>query len=146
MEQEPQEKKSYEFAFLLSGDVFSVDLEKVFKQHNIDIKSGGQPRKIKLAYDIKKFSEVNFVFFHGEAFPADAKVLENDLQTLPFIVRFMIMRLPKRGRFPAVSREEYSARKQKVFVRKEFQPYSPPKRQEALSNEDLEKKIEEILQ
>lgn len=144
--EEAQEKKSYELAFLINKEDFVRELERILKQHNMDIGSAAQSRKISLAYDINKFNQAYFISFQTESPPADVKALERDLKTFPEILRFMVMRLPKQAARPVYSREDSSARRPKIFIKRDAPTHELPGRQEVLSNEDLEKKIEEILQ
>jgi ribosomal protein S6 len=149
MANEDKEKKLYELALLLKNEEDLAGILAFLKQANGEVASEPRAKRLMLAYKIKSHTEAVFVSLTFHAFPDDAKNLEEDLNTRQEVVRFMVMKaLPpsaqptgpmtamppmKRGR-PAGIRAGAPG---------ESKPASRPA---PLSNEALEKKIEEILQ
>ncbi len=140
--------RDYEIALLLPQEELLPNILSVLGQHKIEIKSEGQVKKIRLAYEIGGAKEAYFVFFHASAFPDSVKLLEANLKSNMQVLRFLILRL-----FTSkIERDEAAKR----FARPSFRPSprrsagTPPtaesRQPSVLSNEALEKKIEEILQ
>ncbi|MEK7508094.1 MAG: 30S ribosomal protein S6 [Patescibacteria group bacterium] len=143
------EARDYEIAFLLQQEELLSNILKVFGQYKIEIKSEGSVKKIRLAYDIAKAKEAYFVFFHVSALPDDMKLLEAALKNNAQVLRFLILRLFG----TKVERDEASKRSSRPSFRPSLRrsaglsPAAVDSRQSsAISNEALEKKIEEILQ
>src|SRR3989344_363513 len=88
------EPKDYEVALLLPQEELLPQILKVLGQHNIEIKSEGSVKKIRLAYDINHAKEAYFIFFHVSALPDNIKLLEANLMANAQILRFLIIHLP----------------------------------------------------
>lgn len=141
-----KDKKLYELAFLLENESGMADVLRLSSQHNLDVKSEGQPKKINLAYKIGKLTQAHLGCMRFSGLPDDIKSLEKDLKTAASVLRSMIVILPKEANAP---REPMAPEKWKPVAPKKrpavvHQPQRPAP--EALSNEALERKIEEILQ
>lgn len=138
------DKKDYEIGFVVAAEENVDQISKLLGQHGVEIKSTGQLKKVSLAYKIKKVKEAFFGFCLVSALPADIKNLEKDLMTSPEILRFLIVSLPKTKAAGVSPGDDH------VIVKKPYQPQrSAPavsRQTQVLSNEALEKKIEEILQ
>lgn len=137
------EQKDYELAFLVENENSAQEIPKFLGQHNVQVRSEGTLKKIKLAYKIKGLTQACFGFFHLLALPEDIKLLEQNLKTNSIVVRFLVTRLAPT---PA-SRSADAASRYRVKAVVARRPAAPPevRPQKALSNEALEKKIEEIL-
>lgn len=135
------EKKSYELAFLVKEESAVHDLRRIVEQHEVEIQSESQLKKINLAYKIKKVGEAYFGFLRLFSEPAAMQSLARDLRTSPTTLRFLVVVLPRENRGSGESHprpERPSLRR--LPIAREVRQSQP------LSNEALEKKIEEILQ
>lgn len=132
--------KKYELSFLVKeeGDEKKV-LEFISKEGGtIDIEP--QPTKIALAYPIKGFAQAFFGNVHFSVLPEKISNLEHELVTKEFVLRHIIVTPPfvKDSR-PRPLTDKPNAKPETGEGRVEV-----PK-SESLTNEELEKKIEEIL-
>ena len=139
---EPKEKKRYELSFLVVSEEASREVLRLAGQHGIEITAESQLKKINLAYKIRQCTQAYFGFLALFSSPEDIKALERDLKTTSSILRSMVISLPAKREVEAGA----------AAVRETYKPPTrrparmPVKRAQALSNEALEKKIEEILQ
>ena len=153
-----EEEKKYEVGFLIKSEPDKEGLIKILRDNQFSIINAGQSQtsRIKLAYSIKKENFAYFGYLHFSGDPANISKLSDQIKTDSKVLRFFI--IPQsiikegEGRIP----EEISSTRTKHFSERQkvqgtpFQsptPQSPkkPARVEALSNEALEKKLEEIL-
>ncbi len=135
-------KKQYEIGFLVPSEESAPELVAMLKRYEADITNEGTLKRIRLAYPIKKETSAVFGYFHFKAEPEKAKALEQDLRTNSMVIRSIIVRLPKPSKKGSGSGEGKSARPSATAAR----PATEQKVAPSLSNEALEKKIEEILQ
>jgi ribosomal protein S6 len=120
-------------------------------QHNAEGVPEPRAKRLQLAYEIKKHTEAVFVYFTFKAFGDDIKALEHDLNAHADILRFMVIASPAPAERNATSamppREERRSRSSTPYVAPAAPAEAPrPAPSKPLSNEALEKKIEEILQ
>jgi ribosomal protein S6 len=143
---ESAEKKSYELSFLVKDEGGAREVSKLLLQHEVVVRGEGQLKKLNLAYEIKHVSQAYFGFVNFAGFPAEVKSLERDLRSNTAVLRALIIKLPKEKTGMAAAAE--LRRPAKPFVRR--RPVGPQleasKASKPLSNEAIEKKIEEILQ
>ncbi len=138
------EKKEYELAVLVKNEEDLAALASLVRQHNVDTAVELRPKRLTLAYEIKKQKEAVFAYGMFRAAPADAKNLEQDLQARGDVLRFMIMKASPVAAMPAIVTDGSAPARRRPRVgypAPEVKPAAP----KALSNEALEKKIEEIL-
>lgn len=139
---ETEGKKQYETAFLLKEESGVHDVVKSLKTRSAEIIFEGPVEKIDLAYKIKKESSAYFGYLHFEAAPEDVKSLNDDLRNKDSVLRFLIVTPPF-----VKSKARPSPR---MILKTPAEPRIEKRRQPAplplLSNEALEKRIEEILQ
>lgn len=151
-----EEEKNYEVGFLARSEQDRDEVAKILESYQLPIIYEGQISKIKLAYPIKKenFACFGFLYFSGD--PAIIEKLSSELRTNPKILRFLIILRPilrkdesREIKIPSMSKMSLAGqpeRSQKVFSEQPSQLVrKAPIKTEALSNEDLEKKLEEIL-
>ncbi len=138
---EETEKKNYEISCLLAKEEDADVVLRLLRQHGIEAISDPRVKKIKLSYPIKKTTQADFWFIRCSASPEAVVALEKDLKTAAGILRFIIVKLPKEA---LGVQGETGGRPPRKFVPRKTT--LPQKRTEVLSNEALEKKIEEILQ
>lgn len=130
------ELKDYEISFLLGQEKDVEDVLKLLKSEEAEIIFEGTLKKISLAYKIKKQSEAYFGYLHFRMPKDKVKLLEKDLLTASTILRSLIITPPFVRPKP-----EPRARQQRTA------PAAPPAQVGMpLSNEAIERKIEEILQ
>lgn len=138
--QEKIDNKNYEISFLSKTEEGSALVSKLLKQHQFEIILEGPVKKIALAYKIKKESQAHFGFFHVSGSPESLPAITHDLGINPEILRFIFITPPfAKSKEPTPSKPRVS-RPAAVKIEPEVKPVSH------LSNEALEKKIEEILQ
>ena len=143
MTNEEKDKKEYELALLLKNEADVAGVVALVSQHNGENLSEPRAKRLGLAYEIKKQTEAVFASFTFKAYGDDITNLENDLNNRQDIVRFMIIASPvasEQSASPIVPHDKRPIRPARPMP-SDARPASRP-----LSNEALEKKIEEILQ
>ncbi len=143
---EDKDRKLYELAILLKDEGDMAGMVTLISQHGGEMIAEPRVKKLALAYKIKGETEAIFACANFSMLPDHAKELEHDLGARQNIVRFMIIlaepqterREIPAGAFPAKKRGRPAAGRPLA----EGKPAAP----RPLSNEALEKKIEEILQ
>ncbi|MDO8537063.1 MAG: hypothetical protein Q7R94_02345 [bacterium] len=148
MSKEGAEKKNYELAVLLRDEESSREVLKLLGQHQIEVQETGQPKKINLSYPVKHIREAIFEFFSLFSLPENIKLLEQDLKGNTAILRSMVVGIP---RDRAAARGMVDSRRRVSGSRRPASPspsyeVKPVPHKATLSNEAIEKKIEEILQ
>jgi ribosomal protein S6 len=151
MTNEEKDKKEYELALLLNGEDDLAGVLALVGTHNAEGISEPRAKRLQLAYEIKKHTEAVFVYFTFKMFGDDMKALEHELNTHASVLRFMVIASPAPAERTATSamppREERRPRSSAPYVAPTTPAESPrPAASKPLSNEALEKKIEEILQ
>lgn len=137
---EQLDKKDYEIGFVAKDEVGVQKISEVLKRFGVDIVFVGPVEKIVLAYKIKKESQGFFGFIHFSVEPQKIKEIDHELKVDSSVLRVLIIHPPfvkqkKEGR----GRMAHSPKPAEAPF--EFKPASGH-----LSNEALEKKLEEILQ
>jgi ribosomal protein S6 len=150
-ETNPKEKdpKDYELAVLVKEEGDILPVAALVREQGGEILVDFKAKKIALAYPIKKETEGIFAYANIRAMGETVKTLEHDLNLRNDVLRSLIVLLPK----PEKPREEKPvaplAAKRATSTRSAASSSSSTEtsRQNAgpLSNEALEKKIEEIL-
>jgi ribosomal protein S6 len=151
-----KDKKEYELAVLVKSEDDLASVATLVKNHNGELTAEPRPKKLAFAYEIKKIKEGVFAHLLFKAAGEDAKNLERDLRTAPEVIRALIIASPAPammlGERPVMPAGGGSMRRPRTGMR----PSAPastgagtdtkPAAPAPLSNEALEKKIEEILQ
>ena len=137
MDQEEIIKKEYELAFLVNEETDAPGIVEALKAAGAELRLEGPVRKVALAYKIKKQDSAYFGFVHFAMESAAAKSLEGVLALRPEILRYMIVTPPS-----VQAKPFQQSTGPRPPAAKPYEPKTAP----ALSNEALEKKIEEILQ
>ena len=131
--------REYEIAFLIKEESLIPEILGMLKRHGAEIVFEGPVRGVPLAYEIARARHAYFGYFHFNL-PADkAAVLDHELRMNSKILRFIIVTPPfrRRERKAEIKLEEEAA---PPFVEPKVKAGTLP-----LSNEELEKKIDEIL-
>jgi hypothetical protein len=97
--------------------------------------------KIALAYPIKKQTSGFFGYFHFAFSPEEIKHLEHEMETSVAVLRHLIITPPFKKMEARPRPETSHTPSARVQIPRAAEGTKP----EALTNEDLEKKIEEIL-
>ncbi|MEK7180961.1 MAG: 30S ribosomal protein S6 [Patescibacteria group bacterium] len=134
------DNKNYEISFLSKTEEGPAVVSRLLKQHQFDIVSEGPVRKIILAYKIKKETQAFFGFFHMNGSPESLTAISHDLSINPEILRFLFITPPFAKAKDQASTKPRASRPLVAKAEPEVKPSMP------LSNEALERKIEEILQ
>ncbi len=148
-----KEKKEYELGVLVATEDNLAPVIALVREHNGEIAGEPRVKKLALAYEIKKHKEAIFAHFNFHAIPADAKNLEGALNTKAEVIRFLMIASPAPmmvgERSVGMPMMGGPAQRRTRIMRPaatgpvaEIKPSAPT----MLSNEALEKKIEEILQ
>ena len=139
MSAENEEKKFYEIGFVFDAEDNRAEVIKLIKDLEGEILKEGEVFKIRLAYLIKKQSSGVFSFLQFFLKPENLTSLKKTLKLNPSILRFLVIKLKeKEGKMIQKGKKEEKAR----FI--SVEPVIQ-KAVDALSNEELEKKIEEAL-
>jgi|GEM_PF-822604 ribosomal protein S6 len=151
MTNEEKDKKEYELALLLHSEDNLAGVLKLVAQHNGEGATEPRAKRLQLAYEIKKHTEAVFVYFTFKMFGDDMKNLEHDLNSHADVLRFMVIASPAPAERTATSamppREERRPRSSTPYsAPAALAEVTRPAASKPLSNEALEKKIEEILQ
>jgi ribosomal protein S6 len=139
MEPNEKDKKEYELGYLLKEERNAEILDTV-RGHGGEITLEGPLNRTHLAYQIQKEPEAYFGFVQFTMEPGKAKELEATLGLNKNVMRSIIMTPPPMKEKKRL--EDVVQGPPKPMV----QPREPKAQPTILSNEALEKKIEEILQ
>lgn len=137
--------KKYEVGFLGRTENAKDEIIKLLESYKAKIVDNGKMSMLKLAYPIKKEKSAFFGYLHFAAYPNIIKKFEDSLKLSQQILRFIMIASPIN------SRPFIESRAPKVRIPSSEIPaikrveVKKPKVQVALSNEALEKKLEEIL-
>lgn len=136
-----KDKKEYELAFLIKEEGELPAVLDSIKRHGAEISLEGPLKNLSLAYKIKKQTSAIFGYCHFQLEPENLSALDHDLRMNSPIIRFLVIT-------PPFSKAKSSP--SRISARSRISPSKsedvPAKSTLPLSNEALEKKIEEILQ
>ncbi|MBI2591708.1 MAG: 30S ribosomal protein S6 [Candidatus Brennerbacteria bacterium] len=145
-EEAADDTKQYEIAFILKTENGYI-IKQELNNRGFSILNESPINKIRLAYPIKKESQAYWGYYGFNGAPAEVKGLSVELKLKPEILRFLIISLPKKS---AVSKERRVSTARTIIAKPIEEIEKPEKpfydKNKILSNEALEKKLEEILQ
>ncbi len=127
--------REYELAYLGVAEDASAALVNVLKARGIEPASQRAPALIQLAYPIKKRPSAYFGWFQFVASPDTADQIVRDLKHEASVLRSLLVTSPLK---PAVA----SAKPERIEQASKPEVVPEP---QALTNEALEQKLEEIL-
>lgn len=138
-----KDPKKYEIGFLAKAEADREEIAKILADNKAEITDNGNLAFIKLAYPIKKQNSAYFGYIQFSALPDIIKKMRDGLRLSQQILRFMIISSPvvkseNEGRMRLSVGARKTAARPEASVKK-------AKPQPVLSNEALEKKLEEIL-
>ncbi|MFH1347021.1 MAG: 30S ribosomal protein S6 [Spirochaetota bacterium] len=152
MSSDTTEIRNYEIGFLLKSEDDRKIIFGAIERAGFNLLNEGQISNIKLAYPIKKqnFAQFGYAFFSAE--PGKVEEFKKDLSMLPGVLRLTVFTnsVVKIKEDEAHAEKAYFENKKPAEAQetqpiKERRPAAKSQRIETLSNEDLEKKLEEIL-
>jgi len=140
MEKEQEEKKEYELSFLLKNEEGINALQSVLSRFGCEVTSQSEIKRTVLAYPIKKETSALFGFVYFMAIPTSIREFTHELRLESSVLRFLVVNEPIKRAFGSLAENgpSYGADKNE-------KPLSEEKPSHAVTNEDLEKKLEEIL-
>lgn len=138
--EEDIQTKEYEISFLGQDEAGKDAVLNLLRREGGEVVLEGPVEKIALAYDIEKHSSAYFGYFHFRLSPDRLPALQNDLGTENAVLRFLIVTPPFAKTKPR------SLGRPKTVSSSGSAPAKPAPESLPLSNEALEKRIEEILQ
>ena len=140
-----KDNKKYEIGFLAEEEGFKDKLIKLIGDFGGEIFDNGNMSRIRLAYPIKKETSALFGYFYFSCQPETIKKINDNLRLNSEILRYIIIAEPVIQQPIQLAPRKV---KRVVLVEKaaEIKPeIKKSKLQPILSNEALEKKLEEIL-
>ena len=149
---EEKDRKEYELGILLAKEEDLPGVLALLASHHVENASEARSKKLTLAYEIKGHTEAVFTSLTFKAFGDEVKALEAELALRPDVIRSLVVKTPKPSKHPVGTGVPSSAPVEK-YPRTASRPGTAPAAAEPrhevsskpLSNEALEKKIEEIL-
>ncbi|MDI6717775.1 MAG: 30S ribosomal protein S6 [Patescibacteria group bacterium] len=142
-EQLNENLKKYEIGYLVKEESDIEEIRKLLENYKAGIINEGRPRKIRLAYPIKKETVANFGyirFFLDSNFVGD---IDKKLKLSQNAIRFLILDLT--GVKEEKPEVENKIEKHIPTPRIIEEPVRKTNKLEIIDNEQLEKKLEEIL-
>lgn len=149
MTNEEKDKKEYELALLVKNESDVAGVVALVGQHNGENISEPRAKRLGLAYEIKKQTEAVFASFTFRAYGDEVKALESDLNNRHEVIRSMVIASPvasESSTSPILPPDRRPMRPSRPMTSSSDARDSRPAPSRPLSNEALEKKIEEILQ
>lgn len=141
-----KELKKYEVGFLARVENAGDDVNKLLTDSKCEIAERGALDRIILAYPVKKETAGYFGYYHFSAEPSTIEKIRRELNLNPNILRFLFITPPAEKQPASIVKTEIRKRK---TVAKDIEPKveikKPSAAQPVLTNEALEKKLEEIL-
>ncbi len=140
METMERDTKEYEIGFLATEETGAQAVLKALNQHKAEILLEGPVEKIALAYPINRQTSAYFGYIHFRTSPSEMPGLRKDLDIQSLVLRSLIITPPFVKPKPRWETKARMKPTTSAAVTPELAPSTAP-----LSNEALEKKIEEIL-
>lgn len=148
------DRKEYEIAYVAIAEDGAVEVEHELAVLGCAVIGKGPLAATKLAYPVKKHTTGHFGYVWFTAIAEDVKKLHDALALKPGILRFLLVTPPVKAtvRENRAPRERGMQQKPAAIKTPKAAPAAeahtqpaPPRAPEVLSNELLEKKLEEIL-
>lgn len=152
-----KDNKEYELAVLVKTEDDLSAVTAIVKKHNGEMTAEPRAKRLAFAYEVEKVKEGVFAHCTFRAAGEDVKNLESDLVRDPLILRALIIASPPPAMssgdrpmgMPAMGGDrggDSSHRRSRITPRSAAPaPDAKPAPSQPLSNEALEKKIEEFL-
>ncbi len=138
------EKKEYEIGFIARNEKGGEIMQMICTRHGGEIVRADELRKLALAYPIQKETSGFFGMLYALLDPASIKEIENEVKLEQQILRVLVISDPIKMRVERPS--SYSRPSDEAPHGQDKQAPAPiPTPSKAVTNEELEKKLEEIL-
>ena len=139
------DKKDYELSYLLMSPEAEAEVLKLLAQTGAEVVSKKEPAVLQLAYLIKKQQSANFGYVQFRGVPSEMKSLRESLRLNAAVLRFLLIsHTPiKREQMPV---QDLSATPSKPIQKEPIPMPVAPQSEGPLTNEALEKTLEQILQ
>jgi ribosomal protein S6 len=134
---EDNEKKEYELAFWLKDENDFVKIKALMNDLGMELTHTSEMRNVPFAYPIKKMTSGYFGFVHFMGMPENIASLSHELKVGDSCLRYIISKDP-------IKKSEVREMRRQMPERKPEKP-AEPKSSDVVTNEELEKKLEEIL-
>ncbi len=143
------EVKNYEISLMLKAEEAYSGVIAFIKEKGAQVQSENQIKRVRLAYPIKKEEVGFFSWIVVSALPEIIPALIRDLEVNPMVLRILAITPPlpakTEGRSSNPRDKGVKIKPQKEQLAKPAKEVQSSQGGEALSNELLEKKLEEIL-
>jgi len=146
MENDEKNLKDYEIGFLAKDEKGTEVVLSTLKQRGAEILLEGPVERITLAYPIEHETSAFFGYMHFRVAPAALADIRGDLAHQPSVLRSLIITPPfmkQKPRWDGGKSRPIAAKLPTTTTASQSAP--EPKASLPLSNEALEKQIEEIL-
>jgi ribosomal protein S6 len=142
--QDEELRQEYEVGFLIKTETDRAVISQLLAQHGATVLTEGPLRLTTLSYTIEKLDQAIFGWIRFSSIRTSIPALEHDLKMSPVVVRFLLVKaepIPEpRSQAPAAEDGNVE-----VTTESESAPSQQSLGSTPMSNEDIEKKIEEIL-
>lgn len=135
-----KDAKNYEIGFLVKDESDAAGIIKTIGGYKATVTNEGAIKRIQLAYPIKKATSACFGYVFFSSLPENITKLKDSLKINQNILRFLIVT-------PPIVATSFPTSKpiRKISPIKSTLPVKKFESAQTLSNEALEKKLEEIL-
>ena len=140
-----QTTTEYEISFLAKGQEGVASVRTLMQDAGITIDQEQEVREMRLAYPIQKETSAMFGFWRVHATHEAIKKIHTEVKLIPEIMRIMVIKDPPSVRQPYQYTPQTETRERQPAA-PSWQPVAQPTAPEAVTNKELEKKLEEILQ
>ncbi len=141
-----EERKYYELAYLINAPEKVEEIKSLLNKLKVEIFNEGEVKKLNLAYPIKKQNQAYFGYLNFLTEPDKILEIDKQLKYLDFVLRFLIVKMNKYYLKSLLKdKEEIKNKEEQADIKNIVEEKSLEVESEILSNEVLEKKLEEIL-
>jgi ribosomal protein S6 len=134
---EEKDNKEYEIAFWLKDESGLVRVKALMADLGIEITYSPEIKRTRFSYPIKKETEGYFGFIHFKGDPENIASLNHELKVDGSVLRFLVSKNP-------IKKSEIREMRRQIPEVKIIEKVEQ-KSSDLVTNEELEKKLEEIL-
>jgi len=143
-EVEEIDKKEYEISVLLKNEEDIKEMKDLMKKHGFEVTFESPFKRMSLSYEIKKEASAVFGWFYILSKTSAIKDFTKEIKVEPWCIRSLVITDPVKREFDKSDSHERQPRKEVVSKIKEVVEEEKIT-SDVVTNEDLEKKLEEIL-
>lgn len=137
MTKDEKNTNKYELAFWLKDESDASKIKSIMDDLGLQPFLTSELRHLQFAYPINKLTAGYFGFIHFEGLPENVSALNHALKVENACLRYIISKNP-------IKKMEVREMRRPIPEKKAEKP-AEPKSSEVVTNEELEKKLEEIL-